>query len=323
MLWLLLACGNTGKESEEASLHDADKDGFGASEDCNDHDALIAPGMPERCNSVDDDCDGRSDEEGATDAPTWYRDGDGDGYGARTLTLAACEAPDGYVEDGSDCDDLLADIHPGAEERCDEVDQDCDGTIDEEATDAPGWTLDDDGDGYGGTTVYACSMPANAVTDTTDCDDSDSAIFPGSHTTEVPDDGVDPDCDGQDRCTDLSCDAWPDLAFASPGDAPEDDSPWLKGFGDSFIVSGLFRLSGSRAVAMGDVDQDGYQDLIYAAETDGSSTLVYSELFYGGVAGPGATSLPLRTEGATDVKIFDADGDGWLDLVATTFSGQA
>ncbi|HND30730.1 MAG TPA: putative metal-binding motif-containing protein, partial [Myxococcota bacterium] len=219
------------------------------------------------------------------------------------------------VEDGSDCDDLLADIHPGAEERCDEVDQDCDGTIDEEATDAPGWTLDDDGDGYGGTTVYACSMPANAVTDTTDCDDSDSAIFPGSHTTEVPDDGVDPDCDGQDRCTDLSCDAWPDLAFASPGDAPEDDSPWLKGFGDSFIVSGLFRLSGSRAVAMGDVDQDGYQDLIYAAETDGSSTLVYSELFYGGVAGPGATSLPLRTEGATDVKIFDADGDGWLDFV--------
>ncbi|HNH50342.1 MAG TPA: putative metal-binding motif-containing protein, partial [Myxococcota bacterium] len=70
MLWLLLACGNTGKESEEASLHDADKDGFGASEDCNDHDALIAPGMPERCNSVDNDCDGRSDEEGVTDAPT-------------------------------------------------------------------------------------------------------------------------------------------------------------------------------------------------------------------------------------------------------------
>jgi Putative metal-binding motif/FG-GAP-like repeat len=317
MLWLLLACGNTGKESEQASLHDIDKDGVAASEDCNDHDAQIAPGMPERCNGEDDDCDGRSDEEGAIDAITWYRDGDSDGYGAEALTRSACDRPGGYVEDGSDCDDLLADIHPGAEERCDEADQDCDGSIDEDAADAPLWTVDDDGDGYGGTAVYTCTVPDNAVADNSDCDDSNSAIFPGSHATELPGDGVDPNCDGLDRCIDLSCDAWPDLAFASPGDPPEDDSPWLKGFGDSFIVSGLFRVSGSSGVATGDVDQDGYQDLIYAAQTDGNTTMVYSEIFYGGASGPGTTSLPLRTEGATDVKIFDADGDGWLDFVFT------
>jgi hypothetical protein len=315
MFWLLLACTNTGKESEDASLRDADGDGVSSSEDCNDHDAQVAPGLPERCNGTDDDCDGRSDEEGATDAPTWYRDGDGDGYGALALSLSACESPDGYVEDGSDCDDLLADIHPGADERCDEVDQNCNGSIDEEATDAPAWTLDQDGDGYGGSTVYACSAPADAVSNQSDCDDNDAAIFPGSHEQEHPGDGIDPDCDGLDLCTDLSCDGWPDLAFACPGDPPEDDSPWLEGFGDHFIVSGTVRMAGSQAVAMGDVDRDGYQDLIYTAETDGSTSLVYSELFYGGAAGPGTSSLPLRTEAAVDVKIFDADADGWLDFV--------
>ncbi len=326
MLWLLLACGNTGKESEDASLHDTDKDGVAASEDCNDHDAQIAPGLPERCNGTDDDCDGRADEEGAIDAPTWYRDGDGDGYGAPTLTHSACDAPNGYVEEGSDCDDLLDDIYPGAEERCDDADQDCDGQTDEDATDAPTWTLDSDGDGYGGNTIRACVAPADAVGENSDCDDSNASIFPGSHETEVPGDGIDPDCDGLDRCTDLSCDAWPDLAFACPGDPPDDDSPWLEGFGDSFIVRCNFRLAGSRGVSMGDVDNDGYQDLIFAAETDGTTTLVYSELFYGGPGGPGATSLPLRTEAAADVKIFDADGDGWLDIVfaqTTSDEGRA
>ena len=315
MLWLLLACENTGKESEDASLHDTDKDGVAASEDCNDHDALIAPGRPERCNGVDDDCDGRSDEEGAVDAPTWYRDGDDDGYGAATLTITACEAPKGYVEDGSDCDDLLASVNPDAEERCDEIDQDCDGQTDEDASDAPAWTLDSDGDGYGGSIVHACTAPTDAVSDQSDCDDTDALIFPGSHEPEVPGDGVDPNCDGLDRCTDLSCDGWPDLVFACPGAPPEADSPWLEGFGGSFVVRESFRMAGSRGVSMGDVDQDGYQDLIFSAETDGNTTLVYSELFYGGPSGPGATSLPLRTEAAADVKIFDADGDGWLDFV--------
>ncbi len=315
MFWLILACTNAGKESEDASLRDADGDGVSASEDCNDHDAQIAPGLPERCNGEDDDCDGRSDEEGATDAPTWYRDGDADGYGALALSLSACVAPDGYVEDGSDCDDLLADIHPGATERCDEVDQDCDGEIDEEAADALAFTLDQDGDGYGGSTVYACTAPADAVSDQSDCDDSNASIFPGSHDTEHPGDGIDPDCDGLDLCTDLTCDGWPDLAFACPGDPPEDDSPWLKGFGDHFVLGGTVALSGARAVATGDIDQDGFLDLIYAAATNGTTAWVYSKLLYGGPTGPGADSLPLQTEAAVDVEIFDADGDGWLDFV--------
>ncbi|MDP6539690.1 MAG: putative metal-binding motif-containing protein, partial [Planctomycetota bacterium] len=49
-------------------------------------------------------------------------------------TTAGCEAPEGYVavEDGwaLDCDDDNASTHPGADETCNEVDDDCDGAID-------------------------------------------------------------------------------------------------------------------------------------------------------------------------------------------------
>ena len=58
----------------------------------------------EVCNDLDDDCDGTSDE-GASDAPTWYRDADGDTFGTSATTLAQCDQPVGYVANSSDCDD--------------------------------------------------------------------------------------------------------------------------------------------------------------------------------------------------------------------------
>jgi hypothetical protein len=61
----------------------------------------------------------------------YYRDGDGDTFGAPAAVLAACSKPAGYTTDDTDCDDLRASIHPGAAEVCNGLDDDCDLTADE------------------------------------------------------------------------------------------------------------------------------------------------------------------------------------------------
>ncbi|MCB9758486.1 MAG: hypothetical protein H6739_01470 [Alphaproteobacteria bacterium] len=109
------------------------------------------------------------------------RDRDGDGYSTR---------------DG-DCDDTDATVNPGATEYCDNVDNDCDGVIDEsDAVDAVTWYADLDGDGYGdaNNSVTTCAQPTGYVLDSTDCDDTNASIYPGA--SEIAD-GLDNDCDGQ------------------------------------------------------------------------------------------------------------------------------
>ena len=54
------------------------------------------------------------------------------------VTVLACAASPGLVADGGDCDERDASVSPDAPERCNERDDDCDGTIDEDdAIDAP------------------------------------------------------------------------------------------------------------------------------------------------------------------------------------------
>ena len=92
---------------------DADNDGFGDEDnvyyacsqpsgysvdntDCDDGNNTINPSVDELCNSVDDNCDGVIDEDGAANALTWYQDGDADGYGN------ADEDGEGHVQPGED-----------------------------------------------------------------------------------------------------------------------------------------------------------------------------------------------------------------------------
>lgn len=100
--------------------------------DCNDNDVAIGPLATERCNAIDDDCDGELDEGLARQ--TWFRDGDGDHFGDDKCSgcqVQACTQPVGFAERGGDCDDTAASIFPGAPESCDGVDQNCNGQRDD------------------------------------------------------------------------------------------------------------------------------------------------------------------------------------------------
>ena len=164
--------------------------------DCDDTDSTVHPGADETCDTIDNDCDGTTDEPDAIDASTWYADTDADGYGDAASTSPGCVAPSGYVADDSDCDDTRSTSYPGADEYCNTVDDDCDGTTDEsDAVDAATWYADTDGDGFGDALVtdLACSEPAGFVSDDTDCDDTRAATYPGADETCNT---VDDNCDG-------------------------------------------------------------------------------------------------------------------------------
>ncbi|MEC7988162.1 MAG: MopE-related protein [Myxococcota bacterium] len=164
--------------------------------DCDDNDDDINPGQSERCNGEDDNCDGNIDDDSAIDLTTWYADSDDDGYGDADATQDACEVPDGYVADNTDCDDTTSTTSPIADERCDDADNDCDGDIDEAgAIDPSVWYEDADEDGYGNaySLEIGCDAPTGYIADNTDCDDTLNSINPG--VTETCND-LDDNCDG-------------------------------------------------------------------------------------------------------------------------------
>lgn len=189
-------------------LRDRDGDGFIGLDDCDDNNPTVYPGAPEVCNGRDDDCDGVIDGPNARDARTFFRDLDGDGWGDANRRNTACEPPDDYVERSGDCDDFDGQVYPGAPERCDGKDTDCDGEVDSpDPIDATVWYYDGDNDRYGDddTALLSCSRPDNYVTVAGDCNDADPLISPGA--TELCD-AVDRNCDGDPTLGALDATVW-------------------------------------------------------------------------------------------------------------------
>ena len=187
--------GTTGGGGPDPRLTDADGDGYSPPEDCDDNDRDRFPDASETCNGIDDDCNGLVDDD-ARDARIYFYDDDGDGYGDPASETLFCTPLGGYVDDGSDCNDANPDIHPFADEWCDDVDNDCDEVVDEpDALDASTWYVDDDGDGFGvpGAEVVQCDQPSGHAAVDTDCDDTDPTEHPDAD--EVCD-GDDDNCDG-------------------------------------------------------------------------------------------------------------------------------
>jgi hypothetical protein len=97
--------------------------------DCDDTTAAIGPNALERCNAVDDDCDGVVDN--GLPLITWYRDEDGDGFGVDADARQACIAPAGYAASSGDCAPGDPQRFPGAPERCNGIDDNCNGQLDD------------------------------------------------------------------------------------------------------------------------------------------------------------------------------------------------
>jgi hypothetical protein len=161
---------------------------------------------------VDQDGDGVAEGDDCDDAdpgvglagPGWA-DLDGDGFGDPASFLVACDV----VENALDCDDAAASVAPSALEVCNDVDDDCDGDIDE---DPPRWYPDGDGDGFGVDVrvVVTCTPGEGYVAALGDCDDLEPTVWPGA--PELCD-GVDTDCDGVVDAVD--CDVDPPIGAVS------------------------------------------------------------------------------------------------------------
>jgi len=107
---------------------DGDGDGFGTNSalscpnlgfDCDDTNSDVYPNAPEICDGIENQCPGNIGYGDPIDAPI---DNDGDTFNNHAGAPACLVL---------DCNDNDVNINPGAAEICDEIDNNCDGTIDE------------------------------------------------------------------------------------------------------------------------------------------------------------------------------------------------
>lgn len=171
---------------------DLDGDGVAACLDCNDRDAAVRPGAAETCNGIDDNCDGRIDGADPAVIDRVYRDTDRDGFGDPLVSKAGCPSS-GWVANRSDCNDTQLAIRPGAVEVCNNIDDNCDGAVDEGLASTRYRDVDGDGYGVSTTTVQSCFVPAGYAARAGDCDDQNGGRNPGA--AEVDCDGLDNNCD--------------------------------------------------------------------------------------------------------------------------------
>lgn len=321
LLALLGACGDTEKEGSDGTVEassDADADGYGADIDCDDASALVHPGADERCDGIDNNCDGQIDES-PSDGTLFWRDADGDGHGNADEEVLACALAEGLAAQAGDCDDTHAGVHPDAQEVCGGGDEDCDGLVDDaddtlDPTTRLEWWPDTDEDGAGAldaAPTLACATPTDGGTPWSltgdDCDDTNAAIHPSA--TEVCDaDDVDEDCSGladdQDPSVDLSgAELWfPDQDEDGFGDGA---SPGIAHCDDPSVEGDVWLT-----------DSTDCDDSQAAVNPDATETCDPDDV------DENCNGLADDADPAVDVDTLfawfaDSDGDGWGDAEGT------
>jgi hypothetical protein len=282
----VLACGDKAEEVDPLTVDD-DGDGFTENDgDCNDADPNIKPFGDEICDFFDNDCDGLTDDDDdnliANSTTTYYADNDRDGYGDEGASVNTCLAPVGYIDVAGDCDDGNADISPDGSEICDEIDNDCDGLIDDEddsvnASNGNIYYIDADGDGEGSPndTITSCSLPEGYSEFDTDCNDSAEDLDGNGEADGAAFNNLDEDNDGLTTC----------------GEDTDGDG----------VIDSRDCADGTAAVGARDDDGDGFISCI--DDCDDYNSFTY----------PGAG----YNEADPTACMTDVDGDGWGDMATS------
>ena len=158
----------------------------------------------EICNGLDDDCDGDVDE-GCDDDDDNFCD-------------LAFEVDEGATCIPGDCDDDRRTVNPDADEICDGLDSDCDGSVGADDLDED----DADGDGF-----LVCDAAAP------DCDDNDPTVYPRDEEDEVCD-AKDTVCanDGTPPAAELTDDDDDGVGVCFDCDDDDGDVPAADGYED-------------------------------------------------------------------------------------------
>jgi hypothetical protein len=263
----------------------------------------------------------------ACDAPAFFRDADGDGFGSPVG--GACASFDGAVADASDCDDTRSDVFPGAADTCgDATDGDCNPNlplcddVDYDVTGVPAWTGEQEAGLAGAAVAFVEDVDGDGTPAVAIGAVLDRGVFlregiPAETAPLVAEDLL------------AAVSGWgvgtPLAAFDEPG-----GTGLVVGDADGrlHVVAGpLTSAPAARAVLEDWTPSDSMAPIAVLGDTDGDGDdeLAYGDADFGvglvSVASEGAILAParvLRTDGGDVVPASagDTDGDGLDDLLA-------